>query len=85
MIPRFLFTASVVASYVVFSLTSSDSLTTQGPTSPIGAIRAMLMADEEIRRAVTDGVLKIENFSEQNLSPASYDLSLGRLDRKSVV
>lgn len=37
----------------------------------------MLMGDQEIREAMDDGDLVIENFSEESLQPASYDLRVG--------
>lgn len=37
----------------------------------------MLMADEAIHKALKIGELKIENFDERCLQPASYDMRLG--------
>ena len=37
----------------------------------------MLMADKAIREALKTGELKIENFDERYLQPASYDMRLG--------
>lgn len=38
----------------------------------------MLLSDVEIREAIEKGQIAIENFSETNLQPASYDLRLGK-------
>jgi len=38
----------------------------------------MLLSDIEIRNAIEKGQIVIENFSEKNLQPASYDLRLGK-------
>lgn len=37
----------------------------------------MLMTDGEIREAMTSGGLRIDNFSEKSLQPASYDMRVG--------
>jgi len=37
----------------------------------------MLMTDDEIRAAMAEGKLQIDNFSEKSLQPASYDMRIG--------
>ncbi len=37
----------------------------------------MLMTDEMIRSAIQGGTLRVDNFSNSNLQPASYDARLG--------
>ena len=37
----------------------------------------MLMTDGEIREAMASGGLRIDNFSEKSLQPASYDMRVG--------
>lgn len=40
-------------------------------------ISRMLLGDDEIRSAIEEGEIRIEEFSEQSLQPASYDLRVG--------
>ncbi|MHC1610637.1 MAG: dCTP deaminase [Candidatus Methanospirareceae archaeon] len=42
-----------------------------------------LLTDGEIKKKISEGVLKIENFSEDCLEPASYDMRLGEQAFKS--
>ncbi len=44
----------------------------------------MLLSDGEIKEVMRSGELKIEDFSENLLQPASYDLRVGRRGLKSV-
>ena len=44
----------------------------------------MLMTDGEIRGAMASGGLRIDNFSEKSLQPASYDMRVGSRLRSSI-